>query len=106
MPIDISNVDWLFVGLMAVFAFVAALLGSLIAFRNRFAGAIIAGILFAVIFVFWMICLPFWAVIVVGVTRLLPHRLPPGAARIECGPSGKLVTKLLIGASGTDSNLE
>jgi len=38
---------------MAVFAFVAALLGSLIAFRNRFAGAIIAGILFAVIFVFW-----------------------------------------------------
>jgi len=53
MPIDISYVDWLFVGLMAVFAFVAALLGSLIAFRNRFAGAIIAGILFAVIFVFW-----------------------------------------------------
>ena len=51
MPIDLSTVNWLFVVLMAVFAFVAALLGSLIAFRNRFAGAIIAGILFAVIFV-------------------------------------------------------
>src|ERR1022692_2145093 len=38
-----------------------------------------------VILVFWMICLPFCAVIVVGITRLLPQRLPPGAARIECG---------------------
>ena len=53
MPIDISNVDWVFVVLLAVFAFVAALLGSLIAFRSRFLGAIIAGILFAVLFVLW-----------------------------------------------------
>ena len=36
-----------------VFAFVAALLGSLISFRNRFWGAVIGGILFAAIFVFW-----------------------------------------------------
>ena len=35
MLIDLSTVNWLFVVLMAVFAFVAALLGSLIAFRNR-----------------------------------------------------------------------
>jgi hypothetical protein len=53
MPIDLSAVPWLFVVLMAVLAFVAALLGSLIAFRNRFAGAIIAGILFAAGFVAW-----------------------------------------------------
>jgi hypothetical protein len=53
MPIDLSTVNWTFVALMGVFAFVAALLGSLIAFRNRFLGAIIAGILFAVIFVAW-----------------------------------------------------
>jgi hypothetical protein len=33
--------------------FVAALLGSLIAFRNRFLGAILAAILFAVGFVAW-----------------------------------------------------
>ena len=38
MPIDLSTVNWMFVFLMGVFAFVAALLGSLIAFRNRFAG--------------------------------------------------------------------
>jgi hypothetical protein len=53
MPIDLSTVNWLFVALMAVLAFVAALLGGFIAYRNRFAGAIIAGILFAVGFVAW-----------------------------------------------------
>jgi hypothetical protein len=39
MPIDLSAVNWLFVILMGVMAFVAALLGSVIAFRNRFVGA-------------------------------------------------------------------
>jgi hypothetical protein len=53
MPIDLSTVNWTYVALMAVLAFVAALLGSLIAFRNRFVGAILAGILFALGFVFW-----------------------------------------------------
>jgi hypothetical protein len=53
MPIELSTVNWAFVGLMGVLAFVAALLGSLIAFRNRFAGAIIAGVLFAAGFVAW-----------------------------------------------------
>jgi hypothetical protein len=53
MPIDLSAVNWLFVVLMGAMAFVAALLGSLIAFRNRFVGAIIAGILFAAGFVAW-----------------------------------------------------
>jgi hypothetical protein len=53
MPIDLSTVPWPFVGLMAVLAFVAALLGSIIAFRNRFVGAIIAGVLFAAGFVAW-----------------------------------------------------
>ncbi len=53
MPIDLSTVNWLYVGLMALLAFVAALLGSLIAFRNRFAGAVLAAILFAAGFVAW-----------------------------------------------------
>ncbi len=53
MPIDLSTVNWVFVGLMALAAFIAALLGSLIAFRNRFAGAVIAAVLFAVFFVLW-----------------------------------------------------
>jgi hypothetical protein len=53
MPIDLSAVNWMFVALMAGMAFIAALLGSLISLRNRFGGAIIAGILFAVFFVLW-----------------------------------------------------
>jgi hypothetical protein len=53
MPIDLSAVNWVFVALMGALAFVAALLGSVIAFRNRFVGAIIAGVLFAAGFVAW-----------------------------------------------------
>jgi hypothetical protein len=53
MPLDLSTVDWTFLGLMTLLAFVATLLGNLIALRNRFAGAIIAAVLFAVGFVAW-----------------------------------------------------
>jgi hypothetical protein len=53
MPIDLSTVNWVFVALMAVFAFVAALLGNLIAFRNLFVGSILTAILFAAMFVGW-----------------------------------------------------
>jgi len=53
MPIDISTVNWIFVALMGVFAFIAALLGSFISLRSRVVGSIIAGVLFAVIFVAW-----------------------------------------------------
>jgi hypothetical protein len=53
MGIDLSSVDWVFVGLMMALAFVAALLGSLIAFRNRFVGAILGAILFGIGFVAW-----------------------------------------------------
>jgi len=49
MPIDVSQVPWLFVALMAAFAFFAAILGSLISFRNKFVGAVIAGILYPAI---------------------------------------------------------
>lgn len=51
--LDLSTVNWLFVGLMCALAFITAILGSLIAFRNRFAGAIIAAILFGIGFVAW-----------------------------------------------------
>ncbi len=53
MPIDLSTVNWLDVALMALLAFVSALLGSLIAFQSRFAGAVVAAILFAAGFVVW-----------------------------------------------------
>lgn len=54
MSLDfLSNVNWLFVGMMTALAFITALLGSLIAFRNRFLGAIIAAILFGIGFIAW-----------------------------------------------------
>jgi hypothetical protein len=53
MPFDLSTVNWTFVGVMTLLAFVAALLGGLIAFRNPLAGAIIAAVLFAAGFVAW-----------------------------------------------------
>lgn len=53
MPIDLGAVNWLYVAILSGFAFVAALLGSLISFRNKFAAAIIAAVLFAAAFVFW-----------------------------------------------------
>ncbi len=53
MSHDLSTVNWVFVGLMALLAFVATLLGDVIALKNRFFGAIIAAILFAAGFVAW-----------------------------------------------------
>jgi len=51
--IDLSAVNWRFLGLMTALAFITALLGSYIAYRNRAWGAIIAAILFAIGFVAW-----------------------------------------------------
>jgi len=53
MAIDFSSVNWLYVAIMAVFAFVAALLGGLISFRNRVGGALLAAVLFAAMYVAW-----------------------------------------------------
>jgi hypothetical protein len=53
MPIDLSAVNWLYVAILSLFVFVTALIGSLVAFRNKFAAALIAAILFAAAFVFW-----------------------------------------------------
>lgn len=53
MPIDLSAVNWLYVVLMAVFAFVASLLGSLVSFGSRVTGAVIAAVVFAAIYVAW-----------------------------------------------------
>lgn len=54
MPIDLTAVDWAYVGIVTGICFIAALLGSLISFRNRLGGAIIAAILFAAGLISWM----------------------------------------------------
>jgi hypothetical protein len=52
MPSYLSTVKWDYVATLAAFVFIATLLGSIISFRNKFAAAIIAAVLFTGAFVF------------------------------------------------------
>ena len=53
MPIDLATVDWLYVVVLALFVFLATLIGGLLSFGHRFLGALLSAILFAAAFVFW-----------------------------------------------------
>lgn len=53
MPIDLAAVDWLYVAVLAVFAFLSTLVGSLLSFNHRGFGAVLAAALFAALFVGW-----------------------------------------------------
>ena len=61
MPIDLTQVDWLYVILLAIFVAVSAFLGSLLSFSHRGRGAVLSALFFAVIFIFW---------------TYYPHRVP------------------------------
>ena len=53
MPIDLAAVDWLYVGVLAVFAFLATGIGNLMSFNHRGMAAVLSALLFAAIFVAW-----------------------------------------------------
>jgi hypothetical protein len=53
MPIDLAQVDWLYVGVLAIFAFVANILANLLSFNRRGLAAALAAAVFAAIFIFW-----------------------------------------------------
>ena len=61
MPIDLAQVDWLYVILLAVFVAVSAFLGGLLSFGHRGMGAVLSAVFFAAIFIFW---------------TYYPHRVP------------------------------
>ena len=61
MPIDLAQVDWLYVILLAVFVAVSTFLGGLLSFSHRGTGAVLSAVLFAAIFIFW---------------TYYPHRVP------------------------------
>ena len=61
MPIDLAQVDWLYVILLAVFVAVSTFLGGLLSFSHRGTGAVLSAMLFAAIFIFW---------------TYYPHRVP------------------------------
>ena len=77
VPIDWANVNWVYVGVLAVFAFLATIVGNLLSFNHRGFGAVLSALIFAAIFVFWSyyphhLPLP---------TRLVPRRWPPRRRR-------------------------
>jgi hypothetical protein len=61
MPIDLAQVDWLYVIVLAVFAWFATFVGNLLSFNHRGAAAVLSALLFVAIFVFW---------------TYYPHRVP------------------------------
>jgi hypothetical protein len=52
-PIDLASVNWLYVAILAAFAFLASLIGNFLSFGRRLSGALLTAILFAAAFVAW-----------------------------------------------------
>lgn len=53
MPIDLTQVDWLYVVVLAVLVFVASGIGNLVSFASRGTAAAVSAILFVGLFVAW-----------------------------------------------------
>jgi hypothetical protein len=53
MPSDLGQVDWLYVAVLAVFAFVANVVANLLSFKRRGLAAVPAAAVFSVMFIFW-----------------------------------------------------
>src|SRR6185295_5254266 len=79
MPIDLSQVDWLYVIVLAILVFVATFVGGVLSFGRRWIGATLSTLLFVALFVFW---------------TYYPHRVPllpktitlPGATTTTAAP--------------------
>ena len=50
-PIDLASVNWLYVAILAAFAFLASLIGNFLSFGRRVSGALLTAIVFAAAFV-------------------------------------------------------
>ena len=53
MPIDLATVEWVYVGVLAVFAFLASIVGNLLSFNHRGFAAVVTAVVFAALFVGW-----------------------------------------------------
>ena len=53
MPIDLAQVNWLYVIILAFFVFIASLIGNLLSWQSRSTAAGLTAILFAVLFIAW-----------------------------------------------------
>ncbi len=53
MPIDLADVNWLYVIILAFFVFVASLIGNVMSWQSLTTAAGLTAILFAVLFIAW-----------------------------------------------------
>jgi hypothetical protein len=53
MPIDLANVDWLYVAVLTIFACLASVIGNFLSFGHRGMAALLTALAFAAIFVAW-----------------------------------------------------
>lgn len=53
MPIDLAQVDWLYVIVLAIFVYLSCLIGGLLAYNNRMTAAALAALIFAAMFIGW-----------------------------------------------------
>ncbi|MFA6266834.1 MAG: hypothetical protein WC670_14115 [Pseudolabrys sp.] len=53
MPIDLADVNWLYVIILAFFVFIASLIGNLLSWQSRSTAAGLTALLFAVFFIAW-----------------------------------------------------
>ncbi|MGB2595572.1 MAG: hypothetical protein WA796_06580 [Pseudolabrys sp.] len=61
MPIDLSQVDWLYVVVLGILVFVSTLVAGVLSFGHRWTAATLSTLLFVALFVFW---------------TYYPHRVP------------------------------
>jgi len=78
MPIDLAAVNWVYVGVLAIFVFLTSLVGALLTFQSRTWGAFLSAVLFVIVFVMW---------------SYYPHNLPlptrlTAGAEVERPPAG------------------
>ena len=78
IPIDLASVNWVYVGVLAIFVFITSLLGALLTFQSRTWGAVLSAVLFVIVFVLW---------------SYYPHHLPlptrlTAVSEVERPPSG------------------
>lgn len=53
LPIDLAEVNWIYVIILAFFVFVASLIGGVLSWQSRTTAAGMAALLFAVFFIAW-----------------------------------------------------
>jgi hypothetical protein len=86
VPIDWASVNWVYVGVLAVFAFFASIVGNLLSFNHRGFGAVLSALIFAAIFVFWSYY-PHHLPLPTRLTLQPVAAAPPPAAAISAKPA-------------------